>query len=135
MKNKLKKITTLLLVTLCVLFAFGCQPSAPQDIKFTVDISNVESGATVLDYMNYLQDNGELTFVFGSDGMIKSINGVDGSANPYWMLYTDDENNSDSAFGTIEINGVSYYSATHGAGELPAVDGKTYVWRLITYSL
>ena len=134
MKNKLKKITTLLLVTLCVLFAFGCQPSAPQDIKFTVDVSNVESGATLLEYMNYLQDNGEFSFVI-EGGMIKSFNGTSSYGNKFWMLYTDDQNNSNLAYGFIEINNITYASASLGASELPAVDGCTYVWRLMTFSL
>ena len=133
MKNKMKKIVTLLLTAFCALFVFGCNPSnPPADVKFTVEISNVESGATVLDYMNYLQAEGEFTFVI-EGGMVKSMNGVSGASNQYWMLYTNDENNSNTAWGTITANGVTYASATLGAESLPAVDGKTYVWRLCTF--
>lgn len=130
----MKKIVTLLLVTLCALFAFACdQPSnPPADIKFTVETDNVQSGATVLDYMNYLQNENEFTFTI-SDGMITSFNGVSGASNQYWMLYTDDTANSNSAWGTITVDGKTYNSATLGAETLIAVDGCTYVWRLVTF--
>ncbi|MBR2988466.1 MAG: hypothetical protein IKC64_01935, partial [Clostridia bacterium] len=121
----------LLLVAICSVFAFGCAQKSG-DVKFTVDVSKVESGATVLDYMNYLQTEGKFTFTF-EGGMVKSMNGVSGASNQYWMLYTDDENNSDSSFGTITVDGKTYSSASWGAESLPAVDGKTYVWRLCTF--
>ena len=133
MKNKMKKLVALLLVTFCAIFAFGCNPSnPPADVKFTVEISNVESGATVLDYMNYLQAEGEFTFVIES-GMVISMNGISGASNQYWMLYTDDENNSNATWGTITANGVTYASASLGCESLPAVDGATYIWRLMTF--
>lgn len=130
----MKKIVTLLLVTLCALFAFGCnQPSnPPADVKFTVEIDNVQSGATILDYMNYLQSEGEFTFVI-SGGMVTSFNGVSGASNQYWILYTDDTNNSSSDMGTITVGGKTYNSASLGAETLIAVDGCTYIWRLMTF--
>ncbi|MBQ8881939.1 MAG: hypothetical protein IJY70_00905 [Clostridia bacterium] len=130
----MKKIVTLLLVTLCALFAFACdQPSnPPADIKFTVEIDNVQSGATVLDYMNYLQSEGEFTFTI-SGGMVTSFNGVSGASNQYWMLYTDDTNNSNADWGTITVGGKTYNSASCGAETLIEVDGCTYVWRLVTF--
>ena len=133
MKNKMKKIVTLLLTAFCALFVFGCNPSnPPSGVKFTVDISNVNSDATVLDYMNYLKDNGEISFTI-ENGMVTSMNGVSGASNQYWMLYTNDENNSNTAWGTITANGVTYASATLGAELLPATDGATYIWRLMTF--
>lgn len=133
MKKNWKKLVTLLLATLCALFAFGCSPSnPPADVKFTVEIENVSPGATVLDYMNYLQDNGEISFTIAS-GMITSMNGVSGATNQYWMLYTDDADNSNTAWGTITVNGVTYASATLGAESLVATDGATYIWRLVTF--
>ena len=86
------------------------------------------NGKTVLDYMNYLQDEGELTFVIGSNGMVVSINGKNNDGNYYWMLYTDDTENSNYAWGTYEHEDVTYLSAAVGVGELRVVENRTYIW-------
>ena len=46
----------------------------------------------------------------------------------YWMLYTDDSENSNTAWGQIEYDGKIYGSAALGAGELVIKDGLTYIW-------
>ena len=59
--------------------------------------------------MNYLKDQGELTFEI-SGGMISSI---EGKENPLdysscWMLYTSDKEMSNTEWGTIEYDGKTY---------------------------
>ena len=44
------------------------------------------------------------------------------------MLYTDDSENSNTAWGQIEYDGKIYGSAALGAGELVIKDGLTYIW-------
>ena len=43
-------------------------------------------------------------------------------------IYTDDTELSNSAWGTVEVDGVTYSSATLGADLLSVKKGCTYVW-------
>ena len=89
----------------------------------------VESGTTLLEYMEVQKEKGEITFVV-SGGMITSINGVENDADydPCWMLYTSDEDNANTMWGSFEYNGSILGSAVVGASDLVIKQGYTYVW-------
>lgn len=85
----------------------------------------VVNGATLLDIMEAEGLSFEL-----SDGMVVSINGVanDADYDPCWMLYTSDEENSSTAWGSYEYEGQTLGSASYGAGELLVKPNEVYVW-------
>ena len=89
----------------------------------------INSDTTLVDYMNSLKEDNILTFEIKS-GMVNSVNGIE---NPLdysscWMLYTNDTELSNSAWGTAEYNGETFGSAIVGAEELIIKNGYKYVW-------
>lgn len=145
MKNTQKRLSSLILVlvlTLSVLLP-GCKKSEPLVIKdsdtFIVlkvtqeALADLE-GQYLIDYMNALAQKGELECTI-SDGMITSINGI---ANPAdfsscWMLYTSDVENANTAWGTVEYEGVEYGSAISGAETLKLKADVVYIWVYQTF--
>lgn len=125
----------LLLVLLCIVavfgfcFAAGCN----KDVEpVAITVSGSTEGETLFEYMSDLKDKGELSFSF-DDGMITQLNGVSNTTNSYWMLYTDDDENSNTAWGTYEYEGKTLGSSALGADSLVVVDGCVYVWVYETF--
>lgn len=125
----------LLLVLLCIVavfgfcFAAGCN----KDVEpVAITVSGSTEGETLFEYMSDLKDKGELSFSF-DDGMITQLNGVSNTSNSYWMLYTDDDENSNTAWGTYEYEGKTLGSSALGADSLVVVDGCVYVWVYETF--
>ena len=130
----MKKIVALIL---CVVFACallcGCGAKTKvlkeTDEFIVITPSENFAGKTLKECMDDLKAHGELDFTVKS-GMISSINGIDNPADySYcWMLYTDDAENSNDTWGTIEHEGKTYASATLGATELVIARDCTYIW-------
>ena len=102
-------------------------------IKVDADVYEITEETTLLEYMEKLSNDGKLTFKSqnGAYGvMIKEINGLANGLgdNPCWLLYTDDEANSDTTWGTYVYEGKTYSSATLGASSLIVKEGCTYIW-------
>lgn len=87
-------------------------------------------GGTVLAYMEHAKSEGIINYAADDSGFITSINGISNSTsdNMYWMLYTDDADNSTPAWGAVTYLGTVYYSASTGADTLTVSQGKTYIW-------
>ncbi len=129
-------VVVVLAVIMAVMFA-ACRNNNPTGgvtgnddkvvITINVEYMEITEDTTLLDYMNKLEENGEISFII-SDGMITEINGVKNGSSTYWMLYTDDSENSNTAWGQIEYDGKIYGIAALGAGELVIKDGLTYIW-------
>ena len=133
----MKKILSLILLVVCACLCFvGCN-----DISNTADtvakdgdyvLINVESipesVVTLSDYMNSIKGGNEISAFIIENGMLTSINGKKSQGSLYWMLYTSDAEYSNTAWGSVTVDGVTYYSATLGAEELPVKGGCTYVW-------
>ena len=98
-------------------------------IKTTEESVGNATDMLLIDYMKNLKDKGELEFTI-SDGMIKSINGIENPADysSCWMLYTSDEDNANAAWGTIEYEGKEYGSAISGAETLKIKANQLYIW-------
>lgn len=77
------------------------------------------------EYMDGLMQEGEFVYEIES-GMVVSINGVS-NTDKYWMLYTDDIKNANTAYG-VKHEGKNYYSANYGAEALTVEDGHVYLW-------
>lgn len=129
-----KKLIAILLLAVSVLCLFGCKSKVQtyeDKVVITVDskFMKIEDDSVLLDYMNKLKEDGQIEFSLKS-GLVVSINGIE-NATDYskcWMLYTDDEEFSNKAWGEIVVDGKTYYSAALGAESLPIKDGKVYVW-------
>lgn len=127
----MKKLLTLLLVTLTALMMFtACGKKDPiviseSDEFVVINCQTDEQDLTLASYMDGLDD----IFVI-ENGMVVSINGIKNAADwTYcWMLYTDDEEMSNTAWGEIEYKDKVYGSAVLGADELIVKNGKTYIW-------
>ena len=134
----MKKIISLLAVIttiLTLLFCVSCMKPTPKVIKesdtyFVINVTDkVDADTTLYDYMVTLRDDGQITFT-DADGMITSLNGLSNKADwsEVWMIYTTDEDNSNTAWGLVEYNGKTYGSAMYGAEELKVKQGESYIW-------
>ena len=139
MKNTTKRLSCLFAVMLliCTVLLSGCQsePLVIKDsdtyivIKTTQKTLEGKPDMYLIDYMNELAQSGELACTI-KDGMITSINGIENPADysSCWMLYTSDAENANSAWGTVEYEGVEYASAISGAGTLKLKADQVYIW-------
>ena len=98
-------------------------------ITASADYADITSKTVLVDYMSKLKSDNVLDFTI-KDGMVNSINGLENPADwsKCWMLYTNDTELSNEAWGKITVNDVVYLSAILGAESLPIKDGMTYVW-------
>ena len=145
MKNTKNRLSCLLLVLLFAMSMVlsGCksEPLVVKDsetcivIKVTGEVLADNPDMLLIDYMNKLSEEGELTCSI-SNGMITSINGIDNPADfsSCWMLYTSDTDNSNSAWGTVEYEGVEYGSAISGAETLKIKADQLYIWVFQSFS-
>ena len=125
----MKTLSKILLVVLAVVMVFGlfaCNKNADEVVIKVDSAYKMEADDTLEDYMDYLEDKGKLDYE-EEDGMIISINGKKNTLNSYWMIYTSDENYSNSQWGTYEYKGKTLGSATLGATALPLNKDATYV--------
>ena len=143
MKRKIYTILIFLLMLMISVFAFvACDGDgqakaeivSKSDTVVVIKVNEVEGFATLLDAMNYLQDEGELTFEI-SGGMLSSI---EGKANPSdwsacWMLYTSDTELSNMEWGTTKYDGKTYGSAIVGVESLQVAVGEFYIWSYDTF--
>lgn len=131
MKKTIKLLTILL--TLILAFNFiGCKKNPvtvdENSVIITANFSDYDlEGKTLLEFMERLKDEEKLDFEM-EDGMVTSINGIDNTLSLFWLVYTDDEENSNEAWGSAEYNGKTYFSASLGVEDLPLKDGATYIW-------
>ena len=142
MKRKMYALFTLLLtviMSVCMLVACDkghakAEIVSKSDTMVVIKVNETEGFATLLDAMNYLNDEGELTFEIVG-GMISSI---EGKANPAdfsscWMLFTSDEDMSNVEWGTTTYNGNTYASAILGAESLTVSAGEYYLLEYVTF--
>ena len=142
MKRKMYALFTLLLtviMSVCMLVACDkghakAEIVSKSDTMVVIKVNETEGFATLLDAMNYLNDEGELTFEIVG-GMISSI---EGKANPAdfsscWMLFTSDEEMSNVEWGTTTYNGNTYASAILGAESLTVSAGEYYLLEYVTF--
>ena len=102
-----------------------------EDSKTVIIKVESANGESLEEYMNSLASEG-LTFEI-KDGMVTSINGVANTATSYWMLYTDDTEQSNNDWGTYDYNGKTHGSAVVGAKELKIKAGCVYIWTYQTF--
>ena len=131
MKRKVSVLFVVLIffMTLC-LGVVACQKGEVQDVVIMVE--NATQGQTLLSYMQELQEENKLSFVL-QNGMVTKINGTSNAVSSYWMLYTTDVENANTAWGTYEYNGQTLGSAISGAETLIVKNGETYVWTYQTF--
>ncbi len=126
-------IVTFFTFVLFLFSATACKSPVTTDGEFVViTVEKAEENTTLLDYMNALQEKDELSFAI-EHGMVTSIGDKANTTNCYWMLYTSDEENSNSAWGTVEYQETTYNSASVGVEELIVKEGETYVWVYTTF--
>ena len=94
------------------------------------------SDIKLIDYMDRLVTLEALTYQASTSqfGMfIDSINGVAGLPSQYWMIYSTDTANSDTAWGEYNFDGKTLGSASLGASELPIIYGELYAFVLESF--
>ena len=131
----MKKLLLIMMIVIMILSALTLVACAKNESEVVLTIDkkyDLSKGDKLIDYMEYLDEKDKLDYD-EENGMIVSINDIDNSLNSYWMLYTDDPNNSNSQWGTYEYKGKTYYSATLGAKELKISDDYTYIWVYQTF--
>ncbi len=124
----------LMLILLCIatvlsVCLFGCNSGKVDATaeRVAITVKTDDKDETLLEYMEDLQEDGKLTYTVDK-GMITKLNGVSNTTNCYWMLYTSDTANANTAWGTCEYNGETLGSSTLGAESLIVKDGCVYVW-------
>ena len=133
-KLKTAVITLLLAIVLSSPSLIACNKNkSTEPVVITANFSKYDlENKTLKDFMIILQNEEKLSFT-SSNGMIDSINGISNTTNSYWMLYTDDTELSNNAWGTIEYNGKTYASAMYGFEDLTLKDGCIYIWSYQTF--
>lgn len=139
MKNTTKRLISLfaVLILACSMLLTGCksEPLVIKDsdtyivIKTTKEAMDGNEEMFLIDYMDQLSEDGVLACTI-SNGMITSINGIENPADfsSCWMLYTSDVENANTAWGTVEYEGVEYGSAISGAEALKIKPDQLYIW-------
>ncbi len=136
----MKKLCKILTLILALIFLFSLTACKKEPVKVDGDSVIITArsseydieGKTLYEFMQIISEDEKLEFTL-SNGMVSSINGKDNGTNSFWMLYTDDEENSNTAWGTVEYEGKIYASAALGATELLVKDGATYIWIYQTF--
>ncbi|MBE5741769.1 MAG: DUF4430 domain-containing protein [Clostridiales bacterium] len=147
----LTKLFAVAILSICCILCAGCEntsflgesgektsessQTSVSPVVITVnDDYEVANGDTLIDYMNLLKTDGKISFTV-ADGFVTSINGIENPADgsKCWMLYTDDTENTNSAWGSVEVDGVTYYSAAIGADVIHIKKGCTYVWYYLSF--
>ncbi len=133
----MKKILCLLFVIVATLAVFTACNKDKEALVITesdefvvIKCQTDEEGLTLVDLMDGLDDS----FVIKL-GMVVSINGLENASDwsACWMLYTDDSEFSNTAWGTAEHEGKIYGSAMYGAEDLIVKKGCTYIWVYKTF--
>ena len=95
-----------------------------------IRVTDAEKDKKLIEVMQALRADEQLTFTQDSQGMVIAINGKENAADwsGCWMLYTSDEELSNTAWGTYDYNGETLGSAVLGADSLLVVNGEVYVW-------
>lgn len=130
----MKKLTSLFLacaLMLSLVFV-GCDNTVPAKNGDTVVIAvtgEVAEGTTLLDYMQSINGGEILKSYVIENGMVTCINGMKASGSIYWFLFTDDVENSNSDWGSVTVEGITYNSASLGAELLIVKSGCTYIWQ------
>ena len=143
MKRKLTTFITILLVLCISLFAItGCD-GEKSDVKaqilsstqttVVIKITQTDGNATLLDAMEYLKEQNQLTYQKDAQNMIKAINGSQAGANSFWALYTSDSEMANAEWGTFDYQGQILASAIVGANDLEVIQNGVYVWDLTTF--
>ena len=141
MKRKIYSLLTLLLsLVMSVTMLTACDKEevtatakaeivSKTETSVVIKINETEDSLTLLDAMNFLKDEGGLSFEI-NEGMITSIEGKGNAADwsKCWMLYTSDSEMSNPEWGTITIDGKEYGSAIVGVDALEVVVGEVYIW-------
>ena len=134
-------LAVMLLIGMMLLSGCRSEPLVIKDsdtyivIKTTQEAIGEEKDMLLIDYMAKLKEKGELEFEI-VNGMITSINGIENPADysSCWMLYTSDEELSNSAWGIVEYEGKEYGSAISGAETLPIKADRLYIWVFKSFS-
>ena len=134
----MKRLIGLLLMVVGLFVFTGCPAKDPvasatvacEETMVVITITEEEGSPTLLQVMEFLREEGKLSFTADVSGMVTSIEGKQNAADwsSCWMLYTSDEVNANTQWGTIEYNGKTYGSAMLGADALCVEVGDVYVW-------
>lgn len=119
-------VIALLICMLCVFFV-GCNNVVSKEDAVVITVEKGVNDVSLKSYMDTLNEKGRLEYTI-SKGMVESINGKANTTNTYWMLYTNDTENSNTQWGTYEYEGETFGSSTLGAEELKVKSGKVYIW-------
>ena len=143
MMKTTKKLVSVLFAALLLLSMTACksEPLVIKDsdtyivIKTTREAIGDKTDMLLIDYMAKLKEKGQLEFEI-ANGMITSINGIENPADysSCWMLYTSDEELSNSGWGIVDYEGKQYGSAISGAETLPIKADRLYIWVFKSFS-
>ena len=130
----MKKLVSVLAATLLAVCILLCACSVKQitvlqesDNFVVLIFDSGFNGKTLSEAMENAKQNEQIDYTV-EKGMVTTINGITNANNKHWMLYTDDEDFANTAWGEITYQDKTYGSATKGISDLIVKDGKTYIW-------
>ncbi len=145
--KKLINLAAILCVAVLLFSVAGCSDQSstssgsdtPNEVVQVEDVVITVSGeqmtltdtTTLADYMLSLKNSGLIEYEI-KDGMVTSINGTANENSSYWLLYTSDADNANTAWGTVDYEGNTYGSAILGAESLVVKEGYLYIWSYTT---
>ena len=129
-----KTVSLLLCLILACAFFYGCGAKTKvlkeTDEFIVLTPSKDFVGKSLKECMDDLKERGELEFTEQDSewgAFINSVNGIENTLSTYWMLYTDDAENSDS-WSQIEYQSKTYNIANYGASSLVIAKDCIYIW-------
>ena len=142
MKKKFIAICNLIFFVVSLLMLSCCSPSnnvkasiiQQSATQIVIKIDQAEENVTLLKGMEYLKQQGLLSYTLEGT-MVKSINSKTASDRDrtFWALYTSASEMSNTAWGSIEVDGQTCGSAILGADSLMVKAGELYIWKWSSY--
>lgn len=134
--KKLLSFTLVICLILACSISASCKDSSASanativyssETMVVIKVDEVSGNATLIHALDSVKgDNFNYEI---SGGMITSVNGVQNKADWSfsWMLYTNDADFSNTTWGTVTYNQMTFGSATLGAQDLPVASGFYYI--------
>ena len=139
MKRKMISLLLMVITLICFMACGGgkveCSLAGVEETRVVILVEQTDGKGTLLDCMEYLAEKEE-TFAYKMvGGMLTEINGKANAADfsACWMLYTSDDEMSNTEWGVIEYEGATLGSAVVGAEVLLVEEGEIYVWIYQTF--
>lgn len=141
MKRKIISFISLLATAIfCAVCMISCGSDAVKasvtessEKLLVIQVEESDGKATLKDAMEKLKEDGKIAYEADATGMVISIGETANTTSSFWMLYTSDEDNANTEWGTYTYGEKELGSAVLGASLLVVEKDATYIWVYQTF--